>query len=313
MEQNKKISFVIPCYNSEKSLSGVVEDIIEEFKTDHIEIILVNDGSSDGTMSVIRDISDRYSFIKGIGLSKNFGQDGARMAGYNYCTGDYIVSLDDDGQNPPKEAHKLIERLEEGYEVVFGRYHVKKDSLFKKFGSKANDVMAIIVIGKPKDIRLCSYFVMTKFVCDEIIKYKGAFPYVWGLILRTTRNISNVYIEHRFREVGESTYTFKKLLGLWLNGFTAFSVIPLRITSACGVAFASIGFLAAIYIVITTLIFGVKASGWASLMSLLLVLGGILLLMIGLLGEYVGRIYININNAPQFIVRETYGNSEESL
>ena len=304
MNTNKKISFVIPCYFSEKSLAGVVETIISEFSQNNIEIILVNDGSTDETFDVIKKLAGKYNFIKGINLSKNFGQDGARMAGYNYCTGDYIVSLDDDGQNPPEEAHKLIAKLEEGYEVVFGQYHVKKDTKFKTFGSKVNDLMANTVIGKPKNIKLCSYFVMTKFVRDEIIKYKGAFPYVWGLILRTTRNIANIYIEHKYRGIGKSTYTLKKLLALWLNGFTAFSVIPLRMTSILGLIFSGTGFIAAFYVVISTLIYGKDVSGWASLMSLLLVVGGILMLMLGLLGEYVGRIYISINNAPQYVVHE---------
>lgn len=301
----KKISFVIPCYYSEKTLAPVVENIISEFSNRPIEIVLVNDGSTDGTFSVIQELCAKYEFIKGVNLAKNFGQDGARMAGYRFCTGDYIVSLDDDGQNPPFEAHKLIAKLEEGYDVVFGKYTEKKHSWFKNFGSKVNDRMANIVIGKPKDITLCSYFVMTKFVAKEIIKYNGAFPYVWGLILRSTNRIANAVIEHREREVGETTYTFAKLLGLWLNGFTAFSVKPLRMASFLGVLFAAFGFLFVMYILIATLFFGATTQGWASLMSMLLIIGGTLMMMIGLLGEYVGRIYLNGNKAPQFVIRET--------
>lgn len=301
----KKISFVIPCYYSEKTLEPVVENIIREFSNRPIEIVLVNDGSTDGTFSVIKKLCAKYKFIKGVNLAKNFGQDGARMAGYRFCTGDYIVSLDDDGQNPPFEAHKLIAKLEEGYDVVFGKYTEKKHSWFKNFGSKVNDRMANIVIGKPKDITLCSYFVMTKFVAKEIIKYNGAFPYVWGLILRSTNRIANAVIEHREREVGETTYTFAKLLGLWLNGFTAFSVKPLRMASFLGVLFAAFGFLFVMYILIATLFFGATTQGWASLMSMLLIIGGTLMMMIGLLGEYVGRIYLNGNRAPQFVIRET--------
>lgn len=301
----KKISFVIPCYYSEKTLEPVVENIIREFSNRPIEIVLVNDGSTDGTFSVIKELSAKYNFIKGVNLAKNFGQDGARMAGYRFCTGDYIVSLDDDGQNPPAEAHKLIAKLEEGYDVVFGKYTEKKHSWFKNFGSKVNDRMANIVIGKPKDITLCSYFVMTKFIAKEIIKYTGAFPYVWGLILRSTNRIANEIIEHREREVGETTYTFAKLLNLWLNGFTAFSVKPLRVASVLGVLFAAFGFLFVMHILVTTLFFGATTQGWASLMSMLLIIGGTLMMMIGLLGEYVGRIYLNGNKAPQFVIRET--------
>lgn len=306
---NKKISFVIPCYYSENTLESVVEDIIKEFENSNIEIVLVNDGSKDKTFSVIKKLCSNYKFIKGINLSKNFGQDGARMAGYKYCTGDYIVSLDDDGQNPPAEAHKLISKLDEGYEVVFGKYIQKKHSKFKNFGSMVNDKMANVIIGKPKDIRLCSYFAMTKFVAKEIIQYEGAFPYVWGLILRTTDNVTNEIIDHKAREIGESTYTFSKLLGLWLNGFTAFSVKPLRLASIIGVLFSLVGFLFVIYIILSKLMFGIETGGWASLMSVILFVGGVLMLMIGLLGEYVGRIYISENNAPQYIVKEIEENS----
>lgn len=301
---NKKISFVIPCYYSQDTLEAVVDDVVYEFKENEIEIILVNDGSKDNTYNVIKKICKKYSFVKGICLAKNFGQDGARMAGYKYCTGDYIVSLDDDGQNPPKEAHKLIKKLDEGYDVVFGKYIVKKHSKFKNFGSSVNDKMANIIIGKPKDLRLCSYFAMTSFVAKEIVKYEGAFPYVWGLILRTTDNITNEVIDHKSREVGESTYTFAKLLGLWLNGFTAFSVKPLRIASLLGVCFSVLGFLFAIYIVISKLLFGIETGGWASLMSIVLFTNGVLMIIIGLMGEYVGRIYMTENKAPQYVIRE---------
>lgn len=309
---DKKISFVIPCYFSERTLAGVVEDIIKEFNDDNIEIILVNDGSTDGTFSVIENLSKKYTFVKGINLSRNFGQDGARMAGYHFVTGDYVVSLDDDAQNPPAEAHKLIAKLEEGYDVVFGRYLIKKHSKFKNFGSKVNDLMADWILEKPKDLRLCSYFVMTRFVSDEIIKYDGAYPYVWGLILRTTRNVTNQVIEHRAREVGESTYTFSKLLGLWLNGFTSFSVKPLRITAVVGMISALIGFIFAVFIIVKKLAFGINADGWASIMCIMLFLGGIMMLMMGLLGEYVGRIYINENRAPQFIIRNTVNENNEN-
>lgn len=307
----KKLSFVIPCYYSEKSLKKVVEGIIEEFQSYPLEIILVNDGSKDNTFGVITDLCQIYPFIKGINLSKNFGQDGALMAGYGYATGDYIISLDDDGQNPPEEAHQLIAKLEEGYDVVFGKYLVKEHSLFKNFGSRLNDKMANLIIGKPKDITLCSHFIMTKFVAREIVKYDGAFPYVWGLILRTTDRLANQVVKHQPREIGGSTYTFSKLVGLWLNGFTAFSVKPLRLASFLGAFFALIGFLFIVFIVLTSLTKGYDTKGWASLMSVLLIVGGSTMMMLGLLGEYIGRIYLNGNNAPQFLVREIRNVNEE--
>lgn len=301
----KKLSFVIPCYYSEKYLAGVVEGIIEEFQSVPMEILLVNDGSKDRTYQVIEQLCQSYAFVKGINLAKNFGQDSALMAGYRYATGDYIISLDDDGQNPPGEIHRLIATLEEGYDVVFGKYPVKEHSLFKNIGSRINDKMANLVIGKPSDLTLCSHFIMTRFIAKEIIKYEGAFPYVWGLLLRTTNRLANQEVKHHPREVGGSTYTFSKLVGLWLNGFTAFSVKPLRLASFLGAFFACLGFTYVTYIVFIALTQGYPIKGWASLMSMLLIIGGSIMMMLGLLGEYIGRIYLNGNKAPQFVVRES--------
>ena len=303
----KKLSFVIPCYKSEHTITAVVEDICKEFPREKYdkEIVLVNDGSADGTFSTIKKLASENDEIIAVNLSRNFGQDGATMCGYNVASGDYIITLDDDGQNPPCETHKLLATIEEGYDVVFGRYHKKKDSAFKTWGSNFNNKMATVMIGKPKDIMLCSYFIMNSFVKNEIIKYQGAYPYLWGLILRSTRNMANVYIEHKSREVGESTYTLAKLVGLWVDGFTSFSIKPLRITTVLGGFAALVGFVYAIVIIIRTALYG-DVSGWTSLMAGILILGGLQMIMIGLLGEYVGRIFINENKAPQFIIREKF-------
>ena len=241
----KKLSFVIPCYKSEKTVGDVVADICKEFPREEYdkEIVLVNDGSPDGTFEVLKQLAADNDEIVAVNLSRNFGQDGATMCGFNVASGDYIIALDDDGQNPPCEAHKLLKKIEEGYDVVFGKYHVKKDSAFKTWGSNFNNAMATAMIGKPKDITLCSYFIVNKFVRDEMIKYKGSYPYLWGLILRATRNMANEYIEHKAREVGTSTYTLAKLVELWVNGFTSFSIKPLRITTVLGGAAAILGFI----------------------------------------------------------------------
>lgn len=312
MSRNKKISFVIPCYYSQDTVSKVVDLIIKEFPTEKndIEIILVNDGSKDNTWDVISRLAEKNEYIIALNLSKNFGQDAARMAGYAHATGDYIISLDDDGQNPPSEAHILLDKIEEGYDVVFGKYHKKKDSAFKTFGHNMNELMAHIMLGKPKELTLQSYFVMNKFVKDEIIKYEGPFSYVWGLILRTTSNVTDVYINHEARTEGESTYTFSKLLNLWLNGFTSFSIKPLRVATFTGTIIACLGFVYAIVIIVSKLTVGIETTGWATLMSLILIVSGIQLIMLGLVGEYVGRIFMNDNKAPQYIIREVAGEKE---
>lgn len=311
MNDHKKLSFVIPCYYSEKTVAKVVGDIFTAFPINEyaLEIILVNDGSKDGTYSVISDLADQHPQVVSVNLSKNFGQDAALMAGYSLCTGDYIISLDDDGQNPPIEAHKLIYKIEEGFDVVFGKYQVKKHSRFKNWGSRLNDHMATKLLGKPKDLRLCSYFIMTKFVANEILRYDSAFPYIWGLILRSTDNLANTYIDHKEREIGTTTFTLWKLITLWMNGFTSFSIKPLRLTTFFGGCIACLGFLGAVCVIIRQFFTPDATIGWPSLMCVLLVIGGLIMLMIGLLGEYIGRIFISINKSPQYVIREIRKNN----
>lgn len=309
---DKKISFVIPCYYSQDTIKDVVDDIRKEFpKTDYnIEIVLVNDGSKDNTFNVLKSLADEDSRIVAINQSKNFGQDATTMCGLTNATGDYMIVLDDDGQNPPSEAHKLLEKIQEGYDAVFSKYHEKKDTAFKKFGHDLNDVMATELIGKPKNLELNSYFIITSFVRDEMIKYNGAYPYIWGLILRVTDNIANVYVDHKAREVGKSTYTLSKLVSLWLDGFISFSIKPLRVTSILGIVATLMGFILTVFIVIHTLLKG-DVEGWTSMMAAILLLGGFQMIMLGMLGEYVGRIFINANNSPQFIVKDRYSKENE--
>ena len=303
----KKVSFVIPCYNSSRTLGKVIEEIreaMEEIREYSYEIILVNDCSPDNTFAVITELCHKYEEIKGLDLAKNFGQHGALMAGFHQITGDIIVCLDDDGQTPAKEVGKLLHKIEEGDDVVYASYASKKHSLFRNFGSLMNEKMAEFLLGKPKDLYVSSYFAARGFVIREMLKYENAYPYVIGLVLRTTKRISNVEVNHREREVGQSGYTFRKLLALWFNGFTAFSTKPLRIATVSGSLFALAGFGYGIYTILKKFLVPEVPIGFSSLMSALMFIGGMVLLMMGLIGEYIGRIYICINNAPQFVVRE---------
>lgn len=306
----KKLSFIIPCYNSEKSIGTVISEIIATVEADgryDYEIVCINDYSKDDTLGVLKTVAKENEKCKVLDLSRNFGQHSALMAGFNYATGDIIVCLDDDGQNPPCEMFKLIDKLEEGYDLVSAKYEgEKKRSIFRKLGTKVSFWMSSTLIGKPKDIDLNSYYVFQRYVLDEIIKYKNAYPFVHGLVLRVTRNMANVVIEHKSREHGASGYSFKKLLSLWMNGFTAFSEKPLRLASYLG-AFCSFGgFAYGVFTIIKKIIRPSFPMQESLIMTAILLLSGILMLFLGLLGEYVGRIYISINNAPQFAIRETY-------
>lgn len=311
-----KISFVIPCYRSSETLPKVVEEIkstMSELHKYEYEIILVNDCSPDDTFETVKKIVSKNDNITGIDLAKNFGQHSALMAGLREACGDVMVCLDDDGQTPADEVGKLLDAIEAGADVAYARYDHKKHSFFRNFGSAVNEKMTRIMLGKPKDLYVSSYFVVKRFVVDEMCKYTYAFPYVIGLVLRSTKNIVNVDVTHRSREVGESGYTLGKLLGLWFNGFTAFSVKPLRIATATGATAAIAGFLYGIYTIIKKLVIKPDGlvTGFSALMSVTVFMGGLILLMMGLIGEYIGRMYVSMNNSPQYVIREKVGKGKQ--
>ena len=308
------ISFVIPCYRSEHTIETVVNEIyqtMENHKEYNTEIVLVNDNSPDDVWSVIEGLGKKDHKIKAIRLLRNFGQHAALMAGYGVCTGDYIVTIDDDGQTPVDQTFIMLDKLLEGYDVVYGQYSERKDNIFRKLGTSLNNKMSQILLGKPKKLHLTSFFVARKKVIREICNYKNAFPYIWGLVLRTTKSITNVTIQHKERIEGESGYTLGKLLGLWMNGFTAFSVKPLRISTGVGVIFSFLGAIGAIYVLVDKIVHPQIMAGYSSLMCVLLIIGGLLLLSMGLIGEYIGRIYLCINSTPQYIVRDTLNLHED--
>lgn len=305
-----KISFVIPCYRSERTIEGVVAEIrdtmqgIPEYAYD---IVLVNDCSPDNTFAVIRALCEKYDNITGISLARNFGQHAALMAGLRRTDGGIVVCLDDDGQTPADEVGKLIKGIEDGSDVVYASYENKQHSAFRNFGTWMNDLMTRAMLGKPKELHLTSYFAAKRFVVDSMLAYENSYPYIIGLVLRATKNISNVPVKHRSREIGTSGYTIKKLLGLWFNGFTAFSIMPLRIATVTGAVFAGAGFIYGIYTIVKKFVNPGVPLGFSSLMAAVVFIGGMLMIMLGLIGEYIGRIYISINNSPQYVVKEVIG------
>lgn len=310
----KKISFVIPCYRSEHTLPHVIAEIEEKMKTltqYEYDVFLVNDCSPDNTFGVIKKLCEEHENIKGISFAKNFGQHAALMAGLRHSDGDYVVCLDDDGQTPADEVDRLLDKLEEGYDAVYAKYEHKQHSAFRNFGSKVNELMTRVMLGKPDDLYVSSYFAVKRFVVNDMIRYENSYPYVIGLVLRATGKITNVSVNHREREEGSSGYTLKKLMGLWFNGFTAFSVKPLRIATAIGGVSAAMGFLYGIYTIIKRLVNPNVPMGFSSTMAAIVFFGGMIMLMLGLIGEYIGRIYISMNNSPQYVIREKVNIDEE--
>lgn len=247
------VSFVIPCYRSAHTLPGVIDEIkgtMKKLNAYDYEVVLINDCSPDDTFEIIKGLCKENDNITGINLAKNFGQHSALMAGFHYVKGDIVICLDDDGQTPADEAGKLIERIEQGADVVYAKYNHKHHSGFRNWGSHVNELMTRVMLGKPKELYISSYFAARKFIVEEMKRYTYAYPYVIGLVLRSTKNIVNAEVEHRDRIEGTSGYTIGKLFTLWFNGFTAFSVKPLRIATVTGAVCALAGFLYGIYTII---------------------------------------------------------------
>ena len=303
-------SFVIPCYCSSHTIREVVESTIQEMERIDLkpyEFILVDDHSPDegATLQELKALANEYSCVKAIELAKNSGQHNASIAGMNYAKGDYIISMDDDLQTRPSQLPKLFEEIEKGYDVVYGYYPEKKHSRFRNFGSWVHFESVRILIGKPKGMKTSSFFVMRKFVRDYIIQYKEPYTHLQGLVLRTTRNISCIPVEHFDRAYGQSGYTFKKLIKLWSN-IVGYSVVPLRMATCLGMVFSMLGLIGAIVVIVRKIMNPAMMMGWASLMAAIFFFSGLILFSLGLIGEYIGRMFLGMGNNPQFVVREIY-------
>ena len=303
------ISFVIPVYNSEKTISEVVHRICSTMKAFSspcdFEIILINDGSRDSAFEKCCQLGREIPNVRPYSLSKNFGQSNAIMAGFNMVRGDYVVCLDDDLQTIPEEFPKLYRKLLEGYDVVFGYYEHKQHSAFRNFGTWLNGRMQQFILKKPVGLHTSTYFIVRRYVVDNMIQYNKPFPYVEGLLLLMTGSIASIPIDHAKRRYGKSGYSFSKLVDLWFNGFTNFSVRPLRVVSLLGGIFSVCAFIMMIIFLISKLLNVNEPTGWTSTIVVVLFIGGVQLLSLGLLGEYIGRIYLSVNQTPQFVLRDS--------
>ena len=298
------VSIVIPCYNSEHTIGKVVELAIEEFeklKDYECEFVLVNDYSRDGTWNAIHALAEKHPNVKGINLAKNFGQHNAIMAAMNHTEGDLIIGMDDDMQNHPSQIPLFLDKIQEGYDIVFGVFKERKFSAFKNLTGAVSRFLLWHLLDRPKDIQMSSF--CRRYVRDEIVKYDGYNIFLQVLFFRTTHNIANIEIEHFEREVGTSNYNFRKGLNLFLSCLN-FTVIPLRVSTFFGTLFSAAGFIGAIVVLVRKLLDPTIAIGWSSLMCAMLVLFGIAFLMLGIIGEYLGKLMLNINRTPQYVIRD---------
>lgn len=299
-----KVTICIPVYNSENTIERLVNSIEFELRSYNIEFVLVNDGSKDRSEMVCKALAEKNPRVRFVSLRKNFGEHNAVMCGLNYMSGDCAVIIDDDFQNPPSEIVKLVKELDKGFDVVYSFYEKKKHNIFRNIGSRFNNLVSTWLLGKPKNLYLSSFKVIRRDVIDEIIKYKGPFPYVDGLLLRVTNNISSVMVEHNFREEGQSNYTFSKLISLWLNMFINFSIKPLRIFTLSGIFISLLSFLSILYFWVYKILHPEVEAGWTSIILAVTFFSGIQLLFLGIIAEYLGKSYLTINQTPQWTVKK---------
>lgn len=309
------ISIAIPCYKSEKTLQRVVDEIrhvINNTPDYEYQIILVNDYPFDNTFSLIKKLCDEDPNITGVNLSRNFGQASAKMAAIPYVKGDVLVFMDDDGQHPAEGIIPLVQKIQEGYDVVYAYFKSKKHSLFKRVTSKITAKISEFNGTRIKGVHVSSFYAISRFAVDCYQNYDSPFPSMMGYLNTMVGKVTDIEMPHRARLEGTSNYSLKKLLNLWLNGFTNFSVRPLRVILSSGAVIACLGFLLGLYMIIHKLINPAIAAGYTSTMSVLLFLGGLILVALGFIGEYVGRIYMTISHLQQYRIREVYSGKDDS-
>jgi len=305
MENPINLSIVIPVYNGELTIGRTVDELAKLHFSGTVEIILINDGSADNSRDVCEQLTRTSPVpVTFVDHARNYGEHNAVMSGLRIARGEFVVTMDDDLQNPPSEVVKLYEYARQHeYDVVYTYFERKKHAAWRNIGSWLANKTANLVLEKPDDLYLSSFRCFKQFVVKEIIRYKGPFPYVDGLIFQVTKNIGKILVEHLPRKDGASNYTLPRLLRLWMSILLNFSVAPLRIGTALGLLMSAVGVLATIYVLIDYFVFGVETAGWASLMLVFLLFSGVQLVMLGLVGEYIGRIYLTVNERPQTVIR----------
>ena len=303
---NPALSFVVPMYNAAATIGAVVRNIDQLHIEGGHEIVLVNDGGSDRTMEVCRELARTTRVpLTVIDHARNFGEHNAVLTGWRHARGAHIVNLDDDGQNPPREAVRLWQHAKQtGADVVFGHYETKQHSVWRNFGSWLTNRFTDWALDKPAGFYLSSFRCVTAFAAREVVSYAGPYPYIDGLLLQVTQRIESLIVEHEPRQQGESGYTWRRLLRLWLSAWLNFSLLPLRLATFAGLTTAALGLVAFVAVLWLWFVNRGPGYGFGWLMSAFLIFSGTQLVMLGLIGEYLGRMFLTVNQRPQAIVRE---------
>jgi glycosyltransferase involved in cell wall biosynthesis len=312
-EPGLTLSAVIPVYCGAGTVGQLVESLGALDISGGHEIILVNDGSPDNSLQVCRQLIATCPVpLTVVQLTRNFGEHNAVMAGLSQARGSWVITMDDDLQNPPSEILRLLEFAQRsGKDAIYAHYIKKQHSIWRNIGSRFANFIAGLVLDKPKGLYLSSFRCLSAFLVRQLVTYKGPFPYIDGLILQTTQNIDHILVKHLPRVQGHSGYTFRRLLRLWTSLFVNFSILPLHISTITGIVFSLFGGLAGIWVVLESFI-SHTPRGWGSLMVAILLLSGVQLVILGIVGEYLGRIYLTVNNKPQFVIGDIERNSINS-
>jgi len=303
--EKTQISAVIPVYNSAQTLHELqerLEKVLQELVGSRYELIFVNDGSSDSSWKILKEMASTNETITAINLTRNFGQHNALMCAFSHATGKYIVTIDDDLQNPPEEIPKLFKEINNGHDVVYGIFDTKQHSKFRNLGSR----FVQFIYRKTFNIntQVTSFRIIKREIIQRILSYDKSFTYIDGFISWFTINIANVRVEHHQRQEGISGYSLSKLLVLAFNMMTNFSIVPLQIASLTGLMFAFVGFGFGMFFLWKKLLFGIPVSGFTSIIVSITIFSGVQLVTMGILGEYIGRIHINVNKRPQYAIRD---------
>jgi undecaprenyl-phosphate 4-deoxy-4-formamido-L-arabinose transferase len=309
-----RVSFVVPLYNTGNALPSLIEAFRSLTIPGGFELILINDGSPDGTGNRVPPLLASLPFpVTFVDLARNFGEHAAVMEGFRHCRGTSIINLDDDLQNPLREAVRLLEHLESsGAEVVYARYARKEHHPLRNLGSRFNDWAATLVLGKPPGLYLCSFRAHRHDLIQRVLRYEGPYPYIDGLILGSTDRIETLEVAHAARTDGQSGYTLRRLVRLWMNMFFNFSIMPLRVASILGLLLCACGAIGVLIVIAEWFSTSRTVPGWASLITAISLFSGCQLLMLGVIGEYLGRTYLTVSSKPQSLVRSITSHQPEN-
>ena len=300
-----ELSVVVPVYRSAEGLPLLLERLRQDLSKSFAswEAVLVNDGSPDDSWQILEGLVGRYPFLVAVDLRRNRGQDNALMAGLRLSRGEVVVIMDDDLQHDPRDVPRLVARVREGWDVCFADFGSKQQAWWKNLGSAFNGWVARAVIDKPRDVYLSPFKAVSRGVVDEVIRYDGPYPYVDGLILSVTSRFARIDATHHARSVGSSNYDLVRSVAVWLKLATGFSVRPLRLASFAGLGTSLLAFLFGLFLIVRWFLVHGEVEGWTSILVVVSFLGGLQLFGVGIVGEYVGRAYLNINRKPQYTVR----------